>query len=377
MLCRPQCRHLRIVRHLLTSSASKDMDRLLPAMDNAGLLGHLADRKLLSQTTECVPLFHASDGIQTPPFQVHLRSQRGFAHPQKSTWALTRRRSHCTSVTSFLSCASCIWSCVVTKSSLWCVGSVLISVCLAAMKLGGGTGLVGDPSMRMDARDGMPIETATRNLLAIQRQLDNFFSNATPQAEDSYRITRGTSKVRLLNNADWLNNISFMDFLKVTGKMKVRTMLSRDRYAFCLVLQTNMTPALFSMKNRQQSSEGLNYSELTYQLLQAYDFFHLNKAYGIELQVGGSDQWGNIVAGLDLIQRNRLNDDEAPKLWGLTTPLLATASGEKFGKSAGNAVWLDPRMTSVLDFFQVCHQCSHLSHAQLSFSSSSKRLIQA
>jgi tyrosyl-tRNA synthetase len=115
-----------------------------------------------------------------------------------------------------------------------------------------------------------------------------------------------------------------------------------------------------SVRARLNSQQGLSFTEFTYQLLQAYDFYHLHKHFGCTIQVGGSDQWGNILAGLELITRidnlttSKDPSDTAPDVFGITTPLLTTASGEKFGKSAGNAVWLDSNMTSVFDFYQVC-----------------------
>jgi tyrosyl-tRNA synthetase len=125
-----------------------------------------------------------------------------------------------------------------------------------------------------------------------------------------------------------------------------------------------------SVRARLNSQQGLSFTELTYQLLQAYDFYHLHKHFGCTIQVGGSDQWGNILAGLDLIARMDSvssvkggtvdSSGKAPDAFGITTPLLTTASGEKFGKSAGNAIWLDPNVTSVFDFYQVCDVLSVL-----------------
>jgi tyrosyl-tRNA synthetase len=104
------------------------------------------------------------------------------------------------------------------------------------------------------------------------------------------------------------------------------------------------------------SQQGLSYTEFTYQLLQAYDFYYLHKHFGCTVQVGGSDQWGNIVAGLELIgkiESFRSNQSAPTDVYGFTTPLLTTSTGEKFGKSAGNAVWLDPSLTSIFEFYQV------------------------
>jgi len=115
---------------------------------------------------------------------------------------------------------------------------------------------------------------------------------------------------------------------------------------------------MYSVRTRLTSQRGLSFTEFTYQLLQAYDFYHLRKHFGCSIQVGGSDQWGNILAGIELIGRldnpsaSEQSSETESKAFGLTTPLLTTASGEKFGKSAGNAVWLDENMTSVFDFYQ-------------------------
>jgi len=111
-----------------------------------------------------------------------------------------------------------------------------------------------------------------------------------------------------------------------------------------------------SVRARLSSQQGISFTEFTYQLLQAYDFHHLHKHHGCSIQIGGSDQWGNIVAGLELIGRLKspiYHGQSAPEAYGITTPLLTTSSGEKFGKSAGNAIWLEPNLTSIFDFYQV------------------------
>lgn len=109
-----------------------------------------------------------------------------------------------------------------------------------------------------------------------------------------------------------------------------------------------------SVQARLESKQGISFTEFTYQLLQAYDFQHLHDKFGCDVQIGGSDQWGNILAGIDLIRRtNSDGEEEALEVFGLTTPILTTVSGEKIGKSAGNAIWLDPELTSVFDFYQV------------------------
>ncbi|KAF8734970.1 hypothetical protein AX14_002988 [Amanita brunnescens Koide BX004] len=127
-----------------------------------------------------------------------------------------------------------------------------------------------------------------------------------------------------------------LDFLRTVGvHARISTMISRE-----------------SVKARLNSQHGISFTEFTYQLLQAYDFYHLHKHHGCSIQIGGSDQWGNIVAGLELITKTTTSGEEAPNVFGITTPLLTTSTGEKFGKSAGNAVWLDPSLTSIFDFYQ-------------------------
>lgn len=163
------------------------------------------------------------------------------------------------------------------------------------------------------------------NIAALDNQLHTFFRRAAPKLASG---SAAAGQLTVLNNASWHGDMRLMDFLARAGSVKVSAMLSRD-----------------SMTSR---AEGLNYREFTYQLLQAYDFQHLYTAHNCILQIGGADQWGNIITGLDLIRRNA----EGAEVFGLTTVLLTTSSGEKFGKSAGNAVWLDERMTSVFDFYQ-------------------------
>lgn len=155
--------------------------------------------------------------------------------------------------------------------------------------------------------------------------------------------------------------MNMLDFLQHVGiHARVNTMLNRERYVSPAVFY--LVPFLIllnSVRARLSSQQGLSFTEFTYQLLQAYDFYHLNKYFGCSIQIGGSDQWGNILAGLELIGRSDGTPSEhehsssAPEAFGITTPLLTTASGEKFGKSAGNAIWLDSNLTSVFDFYQV------------------------
>jgi len=148
-----------------------------------------------------------------------------------------------------------------------------------------------------------------------------------------------------LDNLEWLGGIGLLEFLRRVGKRAtVNVMMTKD-----------------SVKSRLKSEHGISFTEFSYQLLQAYDYYILYRDHGCRLQIGGSDQWGNITAGLELIRRakNEPLDDacsnesmEKEPAYGMTIPLLLTSSGEKFGKSAGNAVWLDPELTSVFDFYQ-------------------------
>ncbi|KAJ3045840.1 tyrosyl-tRNA synthetase [Rhizophlyctis rosea] len=140
----------------------------------------------------------------------------------------------------------------------------------------------------------------------------------------------------------WMEKMTFLDFIGDVGRLaRVGTMLGRD-----------------SVKNRMDSPEGISFTEFTYQLLQAYDFWHLHEHHGCTVQLGGSDQWGNMVAGLDLIRRklahsgNSEDAKQADPAIAITLPLVTTATGEKFGKSAGNAVWLDEGLVSPFDFYQ-------------------------
>jgi tyrosyl-tRNA synthetase len=196
------------------------------------------------------------------------------------------------------------------------------------------------------------------------------------------RDRKGKSKdiegrVEVLNNLEWTRDVGLLDFLRTVGKMaRVNVMLARDRYVHIPVRCRLSTAEKSSVKNRLTSEQGISFTEFTYQLLQASDFLHLYRNYGCTIQLGGSDQWGNIVAGIDLIKRMAAAEQidgegsgmtaeekveesgmgvegKREPAFGLTIPLLTTSSGEKFGKSAGNAVWLDHKRTSVSDFYQV------------------------
>jgi tyrosyl-tRNA synthetase len=183
--------------------------------------------------------------------------------------------------------------------------------------VGGGTGMVGDPSGKRAERPVLSVETIDHNVACIRAQLEKFVS------------FEGENAARVRNNADWLRPLGLMEFLRDCGKhFTVNYMLAKD-----------------SVKNRMEA--GISYTEFTYQLIQAYDFWWLLKHDGCELQMGGSDQWGNITAGTEFISRK-----EAKGAHGLVFPLLTTSSGAKFGKTEEGAVWLDPAKTSPYKFFQ-------------------------
>ena len=188
---------------------------------------------------------------------------------------------------------------------------------------GGGTGRIGDPSGRDTERTMLGEDALAANLAGIRRQL-----GACLDLDN----TEGGATGFLVDNHTWLSSIDLLGFLRDVGvHVPVTAMLGRE-----------------SVKRRLEGREqGITYTEFTYQLLQAYDFVHLHRAHGCVLQGGGSDQWGNITAGIDLARRV-----DGAQLHGLVWPLLTTADGAKFGKSAGNAVWLDATMTSPYAYYQ-------------------------
>jgi len=182
--------------------------------------------------------------------------------------------------------------------------------------VGGGTGMVGDPSGRTEMRQLLTEEQIDHNVRALKDQLSRF-------------LDFGEGKALILNNGEWLLELKYIDFLRDIGRhFSVNRMLAAESY-------------------RVRLETGLNFIEFNYMLLQAYDFYHLAKTYGCLLQMGGNDQWGNIVAGIDLI-RKKLNQEA----FGITFPLLTTATGAKMGKTAAGAVWLSAQKTSPYDFFQ-------------------------
>lgn len=204
-------------------------------------------------------------------------------------------------------------------------GSLLPIMSLAHMQraghrpiavLGGGTAMVGDPSGKTEMRPVMTREEIEENAEALKGQLSRF-------------IDFGEGKALMVNNADWLTELRYIDFLREIGRhFSVNRMLTAETY-------------------RSRLETGLSFIEFNYMLLQAYDFWHLFKRYGCRLQMGGNDQWGNILAGADLTRRL-----EGEVIHGLTFPLLTTSSGIKMGKTHKGAVWLDPELTSPYDYYQ-------------------------
>lgn len=183
--------------------------------------------------------------------------------------------------------------------------------------VGGATGMIGDPSGKSAERNLLGEKEIQHNVRGMQAQITKFFSKQ--------------SNVKVLNNLDWIGNFSLIPFLRDVGKsFRVTEMLAKD-----------------SVQSRIESEEGISFTEFTYQILQAYDFLHLHQEHKCNLQVGGSDQWGNISAGITLVRKHAAGD-----VCGLTFPLIESAPGQKFGKSEGRNVWLDPQKTSPYEFYQ-------------------------
>jgi len=185
---------------------------------------------------------------------------------------------------------------------------------------GGGTGLIGDPSGKTKERQLLTPEQVEENLVGIKEQLSHFLDFEAQE-----------NPARIVNNADWLGPITMMEFLRDVGKyFTVNNLIGKE-----------------AIKRRLESDEGISFTEFSYPLLQAYDFLVLHDRYNCTLQMGGSDQWGNIVAGVDLIRRLR-----GARAHGLVFPLVTTTAGVKFGKTEAGAVWLDPKLTSPYRFYQ-------------------------
>jgi tyrosyl-tRNA synthetase len=195
--------------------------------------------------------------------------------------------------------------------------------------VGGATGMIGDPSGKSNERNLLDEATLNHNVEGIKSVLSRFLDF---DAKDE-------NAPILVNNYDWMKDFSFIDFARDIGKrITVNYMMSKD-----------------SVKKRlsgEEGAEGMSFTEFTYQLIQGYDFYHLNKHHNCLLQMGGSDQWGNITTGTELVRRMNVGNEEKSKAFALTTPLITKADGSKFGKSEGGNVWLDADKTSVYKFYQ-------------------------
>lgn len=189
--------------------------------------------------------------------------------------------------------------------------------------IGGATGMIGDPSGKSQERNLLTEDTIQKNMAGIKAQLSHFIDfNST-----------ATNAAIMLNNYDWMKQFSFLDFIRDVGKhITVNYMMAKD-----------------SVKRRLNGefADGMSFTEFTYQLVQGYDFLHLRKNYNCMLQMGGSDQWGNITTGTELIRRK-----EGLEAYGLTWPLMTKSDGKKFGKTESGNIWLDPERTSPYKFYQ-------------------------
>jgi len=215
-----------------------------------------------------------------------------------------------------------------TASSLH-VGNLLTLIGLARLQrfghspiaiVGGGTGMIGDPSGKSQERVLLSAEQIDENVASVRRQLERFLD-----------FSPGRNAARIVNNADWLGTIDLVSFLRDAGKhFTVNYMLQKE-----------------SVSRRLESEDGISYTEFSYLVLQAYDYLQLFDRYGCTLQMGGSDQWGNITAGTDLIRKLR-----AKRVHGLVWPLMKTAAGTKFGKTEQGTIWLDAERTPPFQFYQ-------------------------
>lgn len=185
--------------------------------------------------------------------------------------------------------------------------------------IGQGTATIGDPSGRNSERELQTMETITQNAEGIKKQMEHLFEAGSENG------------LKLVNNYDWLSEITFLDFLRDYGKdFSINSMMAKE-----------------SVQSRLET--GISFTEFTYQIIQSMDFLHLLREHDVQLQVGGADQWGNITAGLELIRKKEGAETEA---YGLTIPLLTKSDGTKFGKTAGGAIWLDAEKTSPYEFYQ-------------------------
>ena len=182
--------------------------------------------------------------------------------------------------------------------------------------IGGGTGMIGDPSGRSDLRKVLTIEDIDHNCACFKKQMERF-------------IEFGEGKAQLINNADWIRNLNYIDLLRDVGAcFSVNHMLAAECY-------------------KQRMERGLSFLEFNYMIMQAYDFYYLHEHYGCNMQFGGDDQWSNMLAGTELIRKKTGKD-----AYAMTITLLLNSEGKKMGKTASGAVWLDPNKTSPFDFYQ-------------------------
>ena len=194
--------------------------------------------------------------------------------------------------------------------------------------IGGATGMIGDPSGKSDERNLLNEETLAKNVAGIKSVLSRFLDFESKNSKSAIMV----------NNYDWMKDFTFIDFAREVGKrITVNYMMAKD-----------------SVKKRLSGDgEGMSFTEFTYQLIQGYDFYYLHKNYNCLLQMGGSDQWGNITTGTELVRRmNADGSSDGAKAFALTTPLITKSDGSKFGKSEGGNIWLDSAKTSVYKFYQ-------------------------
>ncbi|HMR18263.1 MAG TPA: tyrosine--tRNA ligase [Sphingobacterium sp.] len=186
--------------------------------------------------------------------------------------------------------------------------------------VGGATGMIGDPSFKSAERNLLDEATLQYNVACLKSQLAKFLS-----------FGEGENDAKMVNNYDWFKDFKFLDFIRDVGKLiTVNYMMSKD-----------------SVKKRLEGESGLSFTEFTYQLIQGYDFYYLWKHHNCKIQMGGSDQWGNIVTGSEIIRRQ-----EQGSAYAVTTQLIKKSDGQKFGKTESGAVWLDPRKTSPFKYYQ-------------------------
>ncbi len=218
------------------------------------------------------------------------------------------------------------------------VGSLVPIMALAHMQrhghrpiaiMGGGTGMIGDPTDKDEMRRLLSVAQIDANVARLKAQMSSLLDFSEGQAPSTR--PEGAGQALMVDNGDWLRPLNYLEFLRDIGRhFSVNRMLSFEGY-----------------RRRYESEGGLNFLEFNYQLLQAYDFLHVYREYGCTLQAGGNDQWGNILAGVDLIRRV-----EGAQAYALTYPLVTTSSGAKMGKTAEGAVWLDPDLLSPYEFYQ-------------------------